>query len=126
MPKINELLLKLEGFHYDISLYLNMGYYHIRLRKNTSNLCTILLPWGKYSYKSLPMGVSYSPEIFQPKMNYLFHVFEFIRDYMDDILILTKGDWTYHLQKLELALNKLKEKVFKCNIERLFFRQTEM
>ena len=29
MPKINEMLLKLEYFQYDTSLDLNMGYYHI-------------------------------------------------------------------------------------------------
>ena len=29
MPKTNEILLKLEGFQYDTSLDLNMGYYHI-------------------------------------------------------------------------------------------------
>ena len=46
MPKTNEMLLKLEGFHYDASLYLNMGYYHIQLRENSSKLCTIILPGG--------------------------------------------------------------------------------
>ena len=29
MPKINEMLLKLEGFWYAASLDLNMGHYHI-------------------------------------------------------------------------------------------------
>ena len=33
IPKTNEMLLKLEGFKYSTSLYLNMGYYHIQLRK---------------------------------------------------------------------------------------------
>ena len=33
MSKINEMLLKLEGFQYDISLNLNIGYYHIKLNK---------------------------------------------------------------------------------------------
>ena len=100
MPKINEMLLKLEGFHYATSLDLNMGYYHIRLRKNASNLCTIILPWGEYRYKRLPMGVLDSPYIFQQKINDLCHVFEFIRACIDDILILTKGDWTDNIQKL--------------------------
>ena len=31
MPKINEILLRQEGFKYDMSLDLNMGYYHIQL-----------------------------------------------------------------------------------------------
>ena len=85
MPKINEMLLKLEGFKYAASLDLNMGYYHIRISKNASNLCTIILPWGKYRYRSLPMGVVNSPKKFQQKMNDLFHVFEFICAYIDNI-----------------------------------------
>ena len=47
MPNINEDLLKLKGFQYATSLGLNMGYYHIRLSENVSNLCTINLSWGK-------------------------------------------------------------------------------
>ena len=46
MPKINKILLKLEGFQYATSLYLNMEYYHIRLIQNSSNLCMIILPQG--------------------------------------------------------------------------------
>ena len=107
MPKINEILLKLEGFQYATSLNLNMVYYHIRLSKNASNLCTIILPWGKYQYKRLPMGVANLPDIFQHKMNDLFHGFYFIRAYIDAILILTNRDWTDHVQNLELTLNKL-------------------
>ena len=77
-----------------------MGYYYIRLSENASNLYTIIIPWGKYHYKRLPMGISNSPDIFQQKMNYLFHGFNFIRAYIDDLLVLTKGYWTDHEQKL--------------------------
>ena len=72
------------------------------------------------------MGVANLPYIFQQKMNDLFCGFEFIREYIDNILILTQGDWTDHLHKLELILNKLKGKGDKYNIEHSFFRQTEM
>ena len=61
MPKIREMLLNIEGFKYALSLYLNMGYYHIRLSEQDSNICTIILPWVKYRYKRLPMGDSNSP-----------------------------------------------------------------
>ena len=70
----------------------------------------INFPWGKYRYKRLPIGVAKSPDIFQHKMNDLFHVFLIIRAYIDYLLILTKGDQKYHIQKLELTLSKLKEK----------------
>ena len=78
MPKINKMLLKLEGFQYASPLDLNMGYYHIWLSENASNLCTIILPWWKYNYKLIPMGVANSPDIFQQKMNDLSNGFEFI------------------------------------------------
>ena len=46
LPKINDMLQKLEGFQYATSLDLNMGYYHIKLTPNASRLCTVVLPWG--------------------------------------------------------------------------------
>ena len=46
IPKIQDLLLKLEGFRYGTSLDLNMGYYHIVLSPHSRRLCTIVLPWG--------------------------------------------------------------------------------
>ena len=45
---------------------------------------------------------------------------------MDYLLVLTKGYWIDYVQKIELTLNKLKEKVLKYNIERSFFRQPEI
>ena len=72
------------------------------------------------------MGYTNSTEIFQQKMNDLFHGFEFIREYIDGLLILNKGYCIDHVNKLELMLNKLKEKGLKFNIERFFFGQTKM
>ena len=83
-------------------------------------------PMWKNCYKCLPIGVANSPDILQHKMNDLFHEFEFIRACIDKLLILTKEDCIYHVQKTELTINKLKEKVLKFNIEKYFFGQTEM
>ena len=44
------------------------------------------------------MGVDNSLDIYQQKMNELFHGFESIRAYIDYMLILTKGDRTYRVQ----------------------------
>ena len=59
-------------------------------------------------------------------MNDLFHGFLFIHAYIDGLLILTKGDCTDHVQKLELTLYKLKVKGLECNIENYFFRTTKI
>ena len=69
MPKLNIILLKLESFQYDKSLDLSMVYYHIRLSEKASNLCTIIILWGKYHYKYLPIEIANSTGIFQHNMN---------------------------------------------------------
>ena len=100
MPKINKILLKLENFHYDTSLDFNTGYFHIKISHNISNLCTIIIIWGKYFYKKLSMGISNPPEMFQQRIIYLFNLFKFIRTYIDYILVLTKESCAYYVQKI--------------------------
>ena len=77
IPKIQDMLQKLEGFMWATSLDLNMGYCHILLTSNASRLCTVVLPWGKYEYLRLPMGLCNSPNIFQEKMSELMYGLEF-------------------------------------------------
>ena len=100
MPNIIEILLILEGFQYAKSLNRNLGYYSIPLRKNASNLCRIVLPYGKYLYKHLAMGFANSPAIFQQKPKYSFHGFEFIYSYIYSLLITKEANWTEYVQEL--------------------------
>ena len=65
IPKIQDLLLSLEGFCYGTTLDLNMGYYHIELSAKSTELCTTVTQWGKYKYQRLPMGMCNSTNIFQ-------------------------------------------------------------
>ncbi len=62
LPKISTVLQELEGFTFATAQDLNMGYYTIRLDPTASRICTIISPWGKHSYKRLPMGVAGSPD----------------------------------------------------------------
>jgi hypothetical protein len=78
-----------------------MGYYHIELNPNSRRLCTIVLPFGKFEYQQIPMGLCNSPDIFQEKMSELMEGLEFVRTYLDDVLCLTKGTFNDHLEKLE-------------------------
>ena len=105
MPKIQEMLINIEGYKYATSLDLNMRYYHIRLRMDASNICTIILTWDKYKYKRLPMGVCNAPG-FPGKMNKLFKGFECICLYINDLIVLATSNWIDHLNKLEKVLIK--------------------
>ena len=43
-----------------------------------------------------------------------------------NLLVLKKEDWTEYVHKLELTLNKLMQKLIKCNIEKCFFWKPEI
>ena len=101
-------MLKLEGFRYATSLDLTIGYYHITLCPISQKLCTKVLPWGKFEYQNLPMGLCDSPDIFQEKMNELFNGLEYVRTYIGDHLIISNGNFEDHLNKVKIVLKKLK------------------
>ena len=126
LPKITDLLQKLEGFMWATSLDLNMGYYHIHLTPNASRLCTVVLPWGKYEYLRLPMGLCNAPDIFQEKMNDLMQGLEFCRAYLDDLLVISKGNFEDHLEQLEQVLSKLSEAGLRVNATKSSFCSTQL
>jgi hypothetical protein len=109
IPKISTVLQELEGFTFATALHLNMGYYTISLDPDASKICTIIFPWGKYSYKRLPMGIAGSPDIFQEKMSDLMATLESVRTYLDDLLIITNGSLEDHLEKLSMVVTRLQE-----------------
>ena len=126
IPKIQDMLQKLEGFMWATSLDLNMGYYHILLTPKASRLCTVVLPWGKYEYLRLPMGLCNSPDIFQEKMSLLMSGLEFARAYLDDLLLITQGNFDQHLDQLEQALTRLSKAGLRINASKSSFCKTEL
>ena len=115
IPKIQDLLLKLEGFQHATSLDLNMGYYHIELMPFSKRLCTVITPWGKYEYQLLPMGLCNSPDIFQEHMFKLFSDSEFVQAYIDDLFVMSCSTFEEHLEHLEKVLSQLSDVGLKVN-----------
>ncbi len=107
IPKISTTLQEPEGFTYATTLDLNMGYYTIRLDPMASEMCTIIFPWGKYSYLRLLMGFAGSADIFQAEMGNLMASLGYVWAYIDDLLVITKGSLDDHLDKLEAVFIRL-------------------
>ena len=72
------------------------------------------------------MGLCNSPDIFQEKMNELFADLDYVRTYIDDLLILSSKSFEDHLQKLDKVLKKLLKAGFKINAEKSFFAQDQL
>ncbi len=97
IPKISTILHELVGVTYVTALDLNMGYYTIRLDPTASEMCTIIFPWGKYSYKRLPMGFGGSADIFQAQIMDPMASLKFVQVHMEDLLIITTRTLDKHL-----------------------------
>ena len=126
LPKIQDLLQTLTGFKYATAIDLSMGYYHIPLDAASQKLCSMVLPWAKYQWARLPMGVKCAPDIFQSIISNLFSDLEWVRAYIDDALITSNGDYKDHLQKVDLVLARLEKAGFRANVRKCFFARTEI
>ena len=72
------------------------------------------------------MGIKVAPDIFQEKMYELFVDLEFVRVYLDDLLILTTGNFDKHLKNLEEVLQRLSFKNLKAHLEKCEFAVQEV
>ena len=59
-------------------------------------------------------------------MNKLFIGLEYIAAYINDFLLISKGSFKDHLDKLDQVLNKLKAAGLKINKSKSFFAQEDL
>ena len=59
-------------------------------------------------------------------MNELFAGFEYIRAYIDDLLVISNGTFDDHLSKLDKVFFKLQAAGFKVYAEKSFFAKDEL
>ncbi len=109
-----------------MALDLITGYFTISLDLDVSKICTIIFPWGKYSYKRLPIGIAGSPHIFQEKMSNLMATLKFVQTYLNNLLFITKGSLEDHLEKLSMVLTRLQDASLKINADKPNFCTLEM
>jgi len=72
------------------------------------------------------MGVSCAPDIFQSKMNGLLGDIEGVRAYLDDILILSKSNYTEHLVQVERVFDRMQKAGLKINAGKSHFGINEV
>jgi len=72
------------------------------------------------------MGIAGSPDIFQAKMSELMTTLEFVQNYLDDLLCITKESLDDHLEKLRMVLTKLQEAGLQINAEKSKFAHMKL
>ena len=126
LPLIRELIESIGALTFATAIDLSMGYYHMHLTDRAKDYCTIVLPWGKYAYNSLPMGFSGSSDVFQEALGSMFTDLERVLVYIDDILVLGDETFEVHLELVSEVLTRLRDKGLQVNPLKSFWAQPEV
>jgi hypothetical protein len=72
------------------------------------------------------MGYAGSADIFQAEMMNLMEALEYVRAYIDDLLVITRGSLEDYLEKLREVLGRLRDAGLKVNAAKSFFCSHEI
>ena len=121
MPTIQDMLHQYGGMTYATVLDIIQSYYDMNVKKNKQKYLVMILPWGKYVYLNMPMGLNISVDVFQRELSRLFQGIPFVLVYIDDILIITKGTFEQHIEAVKQVLVKLGKVGMQLNVDKSYF-----
>ena len=128
LPRIDDLLDKLQGAVCFTSLDLLSAYHQIRLQDDDVPKTAFRVPFGHYEFKVLPFGLTNAPATFQRMMNKVFHDFiaeGFVVVYLDDVLIFSKTE-EEHQEHLRRVFARLREEKLFVKLKKCSFCQPEL
>ena len=111
LPRIDDLLDKIQGAKYFSSMDLLQGFYQLPLRESDRPKTAFKTTFGHYQFRVVSMGLSNAPSVFQRIMNQIFHkqLNRSVLIYLDDILIFsnTPEEHLQHIQQVYKPSKKI-------------------
>lgn len=128
LPRIPDLINRLNGVKYFSTIDLKSGYHQIKFREGRGEIAAFSIPGkGQYIPNRLLFGLKTSPAQFQRLMDRIAQELPFgtCMVYIDDLLVLGKTK-DEHYTNLSLTLEKLREYNLKINKEKSRYLQGEI
>ncbi|GBG74872.1 hypothetical protein CBR_g19385 [Chara braunii] len=127
LPRIDDLLDRVQGCRYFGKIDLKSGYHQIAIRPEDQHKTAFYTSYGLYEFVVMPFGLCNAPGTFQHAMNRIFHDYldKFVIVYFDDIPIFSKTV-EEHAAHLDKVLSLLRQHKFKINGEKCEFGRTRV
>ncbi|GBG90891.1 hypothetical protein CBR_g51398 [Chara braunii] len=127
LPRIDDLLDRVQGCRYFTKIDLKSGYHQIAVRPEDQHKTAFQTRYGLYEFVVMPFGLCNAPGTFQHAMNRIFHDYldKFIVVYLDDILIFSRTV-EEHLEHLKIVLGLLRQHQYKVNLDKCEFGRTKI
>ena len=120
LPRIDDLLDRLQGAKFFTKIDLRQGYHQIRIKDADVEKTAFRTRYGHYEYLVLPFGLTNAPATFMGLMNEVFRPLldKSVVIYLDDILIYSRS-WEDHQRHIAEVLDRLRAhqlyaKISKC------------
>ena len=126
LPKIQELLGRLNRCKYFSSLDLHSGYHHISLTEEAKKKTAFVTADGKYQLNIVPFGLATTVSTFQYLMStVLTSLNDFALMYLDDMLVFSE---TYddHLHHLNIVFERFQKASLKIKLTKCQFFKTHL
>ncbi|DBA66174.1 TPA: hypothetical protein ACH3X2_14269 [Trebouxia sp. C0005] len=122
LPRIDDLLDRLQGASVFSSLDLQSWYHQVRIADEDVPKTAFRTHKGLFEFRVLSFGLTNAPAVFQREMNKVFAGLPFVLVYLDDILMFSKSakEHAAHLRQVLALLrgHKLFAKMSKCLLSR--------
>ena len=125
LPSVDYTLAQLSNATVFMKLNANLGFWQIRLAKESHHFTTFITPFGRFCFNRLPFGITSVPEHFQRKMSLLLEGLEGVVCMMNDILIHGR-DQAEHNRHVDLVLQRIKASGVTLNEEKCQFSQNKI
>lgn len=127
IPRIDDLLDKLNGAAIFSSIDLMSGYHQIRITEEDQPKTAFKTPLGLFEFKVLPFGLTNAPQVFSAAMHSVFHdmIGKFVLVYMDDVCIYSQTP-EEHASHLRQVLERLREHKFYAKLSKCEFNRREV
>ncbi|GBG68621.1 hypothetical protein CBR_g3162 [Chara braunii] len=125
LPRIDDLLDRVQGCRYFSKINLKSGYHQIAIGSEDQHKTAFQTRYGLYEFVVMPFGLCNACGTFQHAMNQIFHDYldKFVIVYVDDIIIFSKTI-EEHVAHLDEVLSLLRQHKFKINGEKCEFGRT--
>ena len=126
LPTINSILVHINGCKYFSTINLRLGYYHIKLSKETAEKIAFITNKGKWIFHSLPFGINIGPSAFSYVLGkVLAQCTEYALNYLNDILVFFET-WESHLKHLEEVFKWLQDADLKIKCSKYEFFKSKV
>lgn len=127
MPRIEDLVDRLQGYKVFTSLDLKSGYYQIGVHKDSVDKTAFITEDGHYEFLRLPFGLANAPSCFQQMMNKTLGNLRFgnVIVYLDDVYLVSQTV-EENIKLLENILKIFKQNGLTLNLKKCNFFKHEI